>query len=245
MPAVDLRLELPLELGERHAAAPRLLVLLEPAEHLPAARLRVKLHRPGPLAHPEGLRAGLRGRKLDPAPRDLEGVVVADERLEALGQHAEHRVARTCLRQLNLDEPDLLLGQTVDVPAERVGERLGAETDREERELGVDEVAHHRVLVLEPRVVRLLAHVHVPAEHDHRVEVAVRRGVEADVPLDQLVPGLHGHVAEELRPDLGAVNHRQNTHGGTLVDATGGAGNESGQPLGCPLTYRLSFRSSR
>ena len=65
---------------------------------------------------------------------------------------------------------------------------------------------------LEPGVLVLLADVLVPAEHERRVERRRRVAAATDLPLDQLVPGLADHVAEELGADERAVDDREHAH---------------------------------
>ena len=93
-------------------------------------------------------------------------------------------------------------------------ERLGAEADREERRPRGDESAQQLVLLLEPRVAALFADVLVAAEHERRVKLAGGARLGSDLPLDELVPALADHLAEELRPNLRPVVDGEDAHRG-------------------------------
>ena len=100
-----------------------------------------------------------------------------------------------------------------------VGERLPAEADAEQRQLGRDPAAQQLVLVVEPGVVRLLADVHAPAEDHHGVEAVRRRALHRQLPLDELVPLLAHDLAEPLGADAWAVDEGENAHRPTLASA--------------------------
>src|SRR5262249_44591214 len=72
--------------------------------------------------------------------------------------------------------------------AGRVGERLPAEADAEQRPLLGHPLPQELVLVLEPGVVGLFADVHPPAEHEHRVEAVGRRPLLRRAPPDTPLP---------------------------------------------------------
>src|SRR3954447_1379667 len=62
----------------------RIVLVRDPAVHLLLGHLGMELHRPAGVAEAERLRAVLVARQLDSACRDLVGVVVPFERLEAV-----------------------------------------------------------------------------------------------------------------------------------------------------------------
>ena len=63
----------------------------------------------------------------------------------------------------------------------------------------------------------LLVDVHRAAEHEHGVELLVRKpALLGHVPLDQLVTGLLDHVAEDPARPVGLVDHREDAHAPSL-----------------------------
>src|SRR5690348_426581 len=101
----------------------------------------MELHRPGALSDPKGLRLDRRVREQHGAVGNPEAVGVSEERLEAWRQHAQDRIAQALVGQPDLVEARLLPAEQGDRAAERMGERLRAEADPEERRLARDPVA--------------------------------------------------------------------------------------------------------
>ena len=62
-------------------------------------------------------------------------------------------------------------------------QRLGAETDAEQRGSLAHPVVERLVLLVQPRVLNLVTHVLVAAEHHDGVERAWGRALQADVPF--------------------------------------------------------------
>ena len=97
-----------------------------------------------------------------------------------------------------------------------MGERLGAEADREQRRPVGNPPPEELVLVVEPGMVVLLADVLVASEDENRVEVAHGLRGRADLPLDELVPFGGDHVAEGLRPNERPMIDGEHAHGRTV-----------------------------
>src|SRR5262249_55460593 len=68
------------------------------------------------------------------------------------------------------------------------------------------------VLLLEPGVVGLFAHVHQTAEHEHRVEAVRRRPLRRQLPLDELLTLPANDLAEELRANERPVGDGEDAH---------------------------------
>src|SRR5581483_11684607 len=185
--------------------------VLEPAQDVVPPDLGMELHRPRALAYAEALRHRP-ARKLDRARRDLEGIAVRVERLEAAGQRAEHGIGGAGVGELGLVEAAELPLDRSHVRAERVCQRLRPETDREHRCPVVDPATQRLVLLVQPRVLGLLTDVLVAAEHHYRVDVLRRRAVRAHVPEQELVAVLGEHLLEELRTCVRAVNDCEHAH---------------------------------
>ena len=94
-------------------------------------------------------------------------------------------------------------------------QRLGAETDAEQRRSLAHPVPERLVLLVQPRVLHLVAHVLVAAEDHDGVERARRRALQADVPLLQFVSVLGDHVGEELGPDERPMGDGEHAHQAT------------------------------
>ena len=61
-------------------------------------------------------------------------------------------------------------------------------------------------------MLELLADVLGAAEHEHGVEAGRRRALRANVPLDELVPVVGDHVAEELGAHGRPVDDGEHAH---------------------------------
>src|SRR5262249_41917404 len=99
-----------------------------------------------------------------------------------------------------------------------------AEADGEEGRPVVDPAPERRVLLVQPRMLELLADVLLAAEHDHRVDIrGRRRPPRDDVPLEELMAFVDDHVAEELGPAVRSVRDGGARHGalGTRSPSSG------------------------
>ena len=115
-------------------------------------------------------------------------------------------------------------------------QRLGAEADAEQRRALVHPVVERLVLLVQPRVLHLVADVLVAAEHHDGVELARRRALQADVPLLQLVAVLGDHVGEELGPHERPVGDGEHAHQAVGIFSSSSSFRSSCAPAGAWAT---------
>ena len=79
---------------------------------------------------------------------------------------AEHGIVAPRLRQFDLIPADLLHAIRIDSRTKRLGHKLRAEADAEDRQFGIDRLPNPADFIGKKRITIRLVHIHRPAHHD-------------------------------------------------------------------------------
>jgi hypothetical protein len=161
----------------------------------------VELDAPGGFAEAVGLEADAVPGEGNAAGREVEGVAVPLERIEALRRGGEEGIAGGLGGQLDFVPADLLLSRRPHMCPRGLRDQLPAEADAEERRLRGEETLDQIILFAKPGMLVFLVDVHAAPEHEDGVEVFGRlgRGAADDVPFEQVAATLPDGVCERAR----------------------------------------------
>src|SRR3954452_7561742 len=186
--------------------------------------------------------------ELDGGGGHREPVALRVHRLEAPRQDAQDGVVDARRRQLGLVEARERSGSdAVDEGSEGVRERLRTQAHAEQRRALGDPAAERLVLLVQPRVLDLLAHVLLAAENEHGVVALSRRSaLRADVPRQQVMPFAGDHVTEELGLDERPMRDREHDHAAGTSCSSSSRRNSCAPAVACgtPWVWLLLLKNA-